>query len=862
MQLHTASMLDLLACASLVLLQSAGPLVEARTEDGFHPVSALSTGTIVVPLHARSEVVTRAVRGADGWTMRFSSGDAVRMAPPLLRAVEHASDERIVHTPDGALRLVAGTRCAWRVQLEGRDDSPYVLRQDHLALQGKLEVELRGVQADEQLLLVPAQAANEAPLMVVAHVQGQAGPQHSVSRSRATDAIVLPLPPGERVVLRLEVSGSGLDQVQVARTTTIDLAMLPAAAPASVRPVSLTATGRTALPGREHGWPILQESAPTEPQTDFELRAGRGVVCSWNAGTEPSEGRVRTLLLDVQARGSERDAQQPEPRATKAETDALFVDGTARASIRMVHAEGEDLQLDIRPTMGPGAAWGDVDGDGLMDLYLPQGEGRGGLASQTARLYRNRGDGSFVDETEARGLALSGAGMGALFVDLDGDTDVELVALERGRARLYVNESGRFHEESALLGLPEGRWYTAVAAADIERDGDLDLYVTSYLRYDEAAMPPLEESRYQREDPVAMLPYAFPGEVKSLLLNEPADKPTTDSSVKSFGRRFRDGAPAIKLDDPAGRGMQALFWDFDRDGDQDLSLANDVSPNRFWRNEGGGQFKDVGFSSGLDDPRGSMGLAAGDIDGDGDEDLFVTNWQLEANALYVNNLLSHNSARSRVATFRDKAVEAGFARPSVGLTGWGVELADFDNDGDLDAAVANGYTGPDYEGTGICVGQPNHYFENDGEGRFTPASERAGRAFARPLASRALCAADYDRDGDLDVVLTANNGPARLLVNTTSDAQRGRSWLVMQLRGSGGNTHAIGAEVTLTLANKRLRSTLRAGTGYLSGNPQELHFGLGKETRVDSYTVRWPSGRESTHTITEVNRVIVVTEPN
>jgi hypothetical protein len=307
--------------------------------------------------------------------------------------------------------------------------------------------------------------------------------------------------------------------------------------------------------------------------------------------------------------------------------------------------------------------------------------------------------------------------------------------------------------------------------------------------------------------------------------------------------------------------MQALFWDFDRDGDLDLSLANDVSPNRFWRNEGSGQFKDVGFSSGLDDPRGSMGLAAGDIDGDGDEDLFVTNWQLEANALYVNNLLSHNSARSRVATFRDKAVEAGFARPSVGLTGWGVELADFDNDGDLDAAVANGYTGPDYEGTGICVGQPSHYFENDGEGRFTPAFEQAGSAFTRLLASRALCAADYDRDGDLDVLLTANNGPARLLVNTTDSTPRRRSWLVLRLRGADGNTHAIGAEVTLTVAGKRLRRTMRAGSGYLSGNPQELHFGLGNATRVDSCTVRWPSGRESTHNINGVDQVQLLTEP-
>jgi hypothetical protein len=681
------------------------------------------------------------------------------------------------------------------------------------------------------------------------------------ARSRATDAIVLPLAAGERVELQLEIGGAGLDQLQVARTSAVDLRSPPPRTPAAIRQVSLTMAGRAPIHGSDGSWPLLRAAGAesTAPaQDDWELGRGIGLVCSWDAPAELPEGRVRTLLVEVQARGGEASDMEPEPRVAAAAEGALFVDATARSGIRMLHAEGEDLQLDIRPTMGPGAAWGDVDGDGLLDLYLPQGAGRAGLAPQAARLYRNAGGGRFLDETQARGLALAGAGMGALFADLDGDGDLDLVSLERGRARLHVNADGRFHDRSAALGLPEGRWFTAVAAADIDRDGDLDLYATSYLRYDEAAMPPLEEERYQREDPVAMLPYAFPGEAKSLLLNEPAPAVDAATTGALFARKFRDVAPELKLDDPAGRGMQALFWDFDRDGDLDLSLANDVSPNRFWRNEGGGKFKDVGFSSGLDDPRGSMGLSAGDVDGDGDEDLFVSNWQLESNALYVNNLVSHNSSRSRVATFRDKAVEAGFARPSVGLTGWGVELADFDNDGDLDAALANGYTGPDYEGTGVCVGQPSHYFENDGEGRFALALERGGAAFARPLASRALCAADFDRDGDLDLVATANNGIARLLENRSP---RGDGWLVLRLRGADGNTHAIGAEVTLEAGGKQLRRSLRAGTGYLSGNPPELHFGLGSARKIDACVVRWPSGRESRHAIDKVGAVVVLDEP-
>jgi hypothetical protein len=305
--------------------------------------------------------------------------------------------------------------------------------------------------------------------------------------------------------------------------------------------------------------------------------------------------------------------------------------------------------------------------------------------------------------------------------------------------------------------------------------------VTSYLHYDPALMPPAEElGRYQREDPLEMLPFAFPGERNTFLRNETRVQGAVNASApraaeaQTVGPRFSDLTDELKLGDAGGRGLQAVFWDFDRDGDQDLYVANDVSPNTFWRNEGDGRFKDISISTGLDDPRGCMGLAVGDVDGDGDEDLFVTNWQLESNALYVNNLVASTSVKHRVSTFRDQSVQAGLAQLSVGVTGWGCELADFDLDGDLDLFYANGYTSPDYESTGICVGQPCHYFENDGRGKFTPAFERAGPDAALALAGRCALACDYDQDGDLDLLVTANNGRVRLLRNETP---RGPSWL-------------------------------------------------------------------------------------
>ncbi|MBL8858764.1 MAG: CRTAC1 family protein [Planctomycetes bacterium] len=541
-------------------------------------------------------------------------------------------------------------------------------------------------------------------------------------------------------------------------------------------------------------------------------------------------------------------------------TGGLFRDVTQAVGVDMVHMEGPDLQLDIRPTMGPGAAWGDIDGDGWVDLFLVQGAGRPGSNVPTSRMYKNRGDGTFEDVTKACGLALRGAGMAALFFDADGDGDLDLFVANYGRNRLMSNDGrGRFSDISESVGLQSDRWHAGVCAADWDRDGDLDLYVTSYLHYDETQMPTIEElGRYRREDPIAMLPFAFPGEANAFLRNDRV-LVREASTAPAPGLRLTDIAKELRLVDEAGRGMQALFWDFDRDGDQDLYVANDVSPNRFWRNDGGGQWKDIGFSTGVDDPRGSMGLAAGDVDGDGDEDLFITNWQLESNALYVNNLVNKTSAKSHVATFRDNSVQAGLGQLSVGVTKWGCETADFDLDGDLDIAYANGYTSPDYESTGICVGQPCHYFENDGDGKFTAAFEQAGPDFAEALASRCLLACDYDQDGDLDLVITANNGRARILRNESDHL--GRHWLGVHLRGRGGNTFAIGAEVEIVVGSKTLRRTLRAGSSYLGGNAPELHFGLGSSGSVDACRVRWPSGKETTHAISSVDRFITLEEP-
>ncbi|MEM8712351.1 MAG: CRTAC1 family protein, partial [Planctomycetota bacterium] len=352
-------------------------------------------------------------------------------------------------------------------------------------------------------------------------------------------------------------------------------------------------------------------------------------------------------------------------------------------------------------------------------------------------------------------------------------------------------------------------------------------------------MPPIEElGRYRREDPIEMLPFAFPGQRNVYLRNLLAE---------SGKLAFQDATEALRLEDVQGRGMQSVFWDFDQDGDDDLYVANDVSFNVLFRNEGDGTFKDVSFSTGLDDPRGGMGLAIGAVDRDGDEDVFLTNWQLEANAIYLNSVVGKKGTKRRRASFHDATVRSGLGPSGIGKTSWGAELLDLDLDGVLDLYVANGYTSPDYESTGLCVGQTDQLFIGLGKGRFRQVEADTKEPITLPpalanisQASRGAIGADHDRDGDVDLLITANNGRAVLLENRAPRAGR---WVGLRLRQEGANVYAIGASITvMTDAGEKFRSTLRAGQGYLTGNAPELHFGLGNAERIESLEITWPDG--------------------
>jgi len=818
----------------LLLPQSAAPapwpLVAVEGSEHVEAVEIARSGRVVLPLASRSERVPRPAATPRGLGIVLVAGEGgLAVGAARVHLLEHATDERVVLAA-GEWTLVGPARLP-RSSAPRADDLAWLARQDGGAVEGELELALEAREGERLVVLPGEERLGDPPRTVsIDGVGGAFDPGPNAARIVAALASTA----------RLVAPAPGVDQVLLAPARTLESAAgEPLEARLERRALrALASAPRLGLgPDRPRFELGPDASAAAFP---VELAPGEGLVLRVDPRPPSGEGRVQTLLLELELAWS---ASEPSASIAAAAPRSPWVDATRAAGIGTMHLEGPDEQLDIRPTMGPGAAWGDVDGDGWPDLFLVQGSGRAGSRVLPDRLYRNLGDGRFEDVTERAGVGDLGAGMGALFLDADGDGDLDLYVANFGRDHLYENlGAGTFRDASA--GLPELElWSAGVCAGDVDGDGDLDLYVTSYLDDDPQKMIPAEElGRYQREDPLAMLPFAFPGQRNVLLRNE-------------GGLCFSDATEEAGVADALGRGMQPVFWDHDGDGDLDLYVANDVSPNVLFENDGRGKFRDAAFRHGLDDPRGGMGLALGDVEGDGDEDLFLTNWQLESNALYLSALLDRRDPKHRRATYRDATVAAGMGPYGVGYTSWGAELFDLENDGDLDLFVANGYTSPDYEGTGICVGQRNHLFENDGRGRFTERGGRSGPALAPELPARAVAACDYDRDGDVDLLVTANNSFPQLLRN---EEARAGHWLGVALAGGSPNTRGIGARVTVSAGERSWTRSLRAGTSYLAGNPPELHFGLGASAGPVEVAVLWPDGTSTRHVLAEVDRWVTL----
>jgi len=499
-----------------------------------------------------------------------------------------------------------------------------------------------------------------------------------------------------------------------------------------------------------------------------------------------------------------------------------FEERSAQWGVDFRHHHGGSGRRYMVETMVGGVVVFDYDEDGDDDLFFVDGAALPGYVGETprSRLLRNDG-GKFVDVTERARLIVDGYGSGATAADVDGDGDRDLYVTCFGPNRLLRNEGdGTFVDVTATAGVGEPRWSASAAFGDTDRDGDLDLYVANYVDFT------LETAKECREPETGLVMYCHPESYRGV----------PDRFYRNRGDgSFEDATTAAGLDgDVAGAGLGVLFTDVEGDGWLDLYVANDTQPNVLYVNRGDGTFEDRSFLSGTavsdrGEPEAGMGVDAGDVDGDGLLDLVVTNFERETNALYRN---------LGAGLFVDARYSTQVAESSLPKLAFGVELADLDNDGDPDLAIANGHVSDNASDLDPAsrYAQPNQVLENVG-GRFREVVD-AGLDVVRP--SRGLAVGDLDGDGDLDLVIVNSNGPAEVYENV---GHPDGGWLQLDLVSVASAPHGVGARLTVLASGRRQVEEVRTAASYLSQSSMVVHFGVGPAEAVESLEVSWPSGR-------------------
>jgi enediyne biosynthesis protein E4 len=524
-----------------------------------------------------------------------------------------------------------------------------------------------------------------------------------------------------------------------------------------------------------------------------------------------------------------------------------FVDIAEKAGITLMNVHGGASKDYIVEANGNGAAFFDYDNDADVDVLIVNGSTlehykKGG--DQIVALYRND-NGRFVDVTANAGLRKSGWGMGACVADYDNDGNPDVYITAFGPNTLFRNNGdGTFTDVTARAGVGDPRWSTGCAFGDYDRDGYVDLYVANYVNFDEKTVRPRGSNdlcRYMGAD-VFCGPVGLPGQPDALYHNN-GDGTFTDVTAKAGIR------------DPDYYGFGVLFTDFDNDGWPDIYVANDSQPNLLFRNNRNGTFSEIGIMAGaaLNEAgraQSGMGVAAGDYDGNGYLDIFVTNFARDTNTLYKNlgNMF-----------FADATLAAGLGEISLPYLGWGANLADFDNDGLLDIFVSNGHVYPQVDrlNVGQKYLQRKELYRNLGNGKF----EEIGRNYPDLLMARAgrgSAVADIDNDGDLDILVVNLNDRPSLYRN---DGGSRNHWIGFRLEGSRSNRSAIGARVEIEARGTKQISGVHSGGSYLSQDDLRVHFGLGEAARVDRVRIRWPNGDTQELGAFDADRYVTLREP-
>ncbi len=545
-------------------------------------------------------------------------------------------------------------------------------------------------------------------------------------------------------------------------------------------------------------------------------------------------------------------AAENQPRPTK-DTLPSFHDITDEAGLGYEITCGDPVTESLVDVNGQGACFLDYDGDGLLDIYLANGSSRSlDRAGEPPHDYllKNQGDGTFANVTKSAGLGDTNWSSGCTVGDYDNDGDSDLYLTNYGANKLYRNVDGAFTEVSGEAGVsgPEWtppKWSMGAAFADIDNDGDLDLYVANFTAFDleTFAPPPTIESPCRLKGvPIVCAPDFFHGQQDLLYLNK-GDGTFSDVS----------GTAGIHQNKPA-HGFAVVFSDYDDDGDQDLYVANDSGPNSYYENNGDGTFADISWESGgvvneHGEPEGSMGLTVGDYNNDARLDIFITNFIEQSNTLYKND--GDNK-------FVDETAGLGLFPVGLNDSGWGTKFIDFDNDGWLDLFIANGHTDERLERRfpTDTYAQPNYLLRNVGAERFVDVSDSVGLRSLENRVGRGAAFADFDNDGDVDVLVINKNDKPSFLRN---DGGNQRNWFTIRTQGVESNRDGIGTKILVGAGGARRAFEVRGSDSYLSGNDMRVHVGLGKDTAAD-LEIRWPSGRRDRHEAVAANKFYLAVE--